>query len=75
MRTKDRENFKRLAELRVNNAIKILKLIGNLSNKSNYSYSKNDIDKIFNTLNAEIKKCRGRFDEKDSGNEKQFKLD
>jgi len=34
-----RENFVRLAEGRVNRALKDIRLIGNLSNRSAYSYS------------------------------------
>ncbi len=61
MAESSREKFVRLAEKRVNNTIKAIKLIGNLSNKSNYSYSEADIDKIFSALNSELKICQAKF--------------
>jgi hypothetical protein len=54
--------FKRLAEARVSKTIKDIRLIANLSNKSNYSYSSADIDKIFKTLDRELKNARMRFE-------------
>ena len=44
-READRKKFVELAEKRVTRALKDIKLIGNLSNKSNYSYTKSDSDK------------------------------
>ena len=45
MRADDHKKFKELAEKRVNRAIKDLQLIGNLANKSNYSYTEADAKK------------------------------
>jgi hypothetical protein len=42
--------FKRLAKSRVNNVLKGLDLISNLSNKSNYSYTEEDVSKILRAL-------------------------
>ena len=75
MAENDREKFKRLAEQRTNRIIKILRLLGNLSNKSNYSYDKGDIDKIFSVLHTELKACRGRFNENTAHTKGEFKLD
>lgn len=57
-----REKFIRLAESRVTKAIKQLRLIGNLSHKGNYEYTDEDVRKIVNALNAEIKAVRGKFE-------------
>lgn len=38
--------FKELAEKRVNNAIKNIQLIGNLSNTRAYSYTEEDVKKF-----------------------------
>ena len=75
MRKADREKFKRLAEQRVNRAIKTVRLIGNLSNKSNYDYTDEDVERIFSALNAEIRACRARFNDKVRKDENEFKLD
>jgi hypothetical protein len=66
----DREKFVRLATARVNKAIKAIQVIGNLSNRSNYSY-----EKIFRALTAEIKTCRQKFEASSSQSDSQFRLD
>jgi hypothetical protein len=70
----NREKFIRLAEKRVSTAIKTLRLIGNLSNKSNYSYSDSDIDKIFNTLQQELKDAKDQFRKAKTSKSDGFKL-
>ena len=45
-----RDKFVRLAESRVNNALKQIELIGNLSNTRAYEYTKNDVEDIIKTL-------------------------
>ncbi|MCR4307995.1 MAG: hypothetical protein NUV80_05525 [Candidatus Berkelbacteria bacterium] len=57
-----RENFVRLAEARTNKALKMISIIGNLSNKNNYQYEKKDVEKIFNALQAELERNRKRFE-------------
>ena len=57
-----RENFVRLAEARTNKIIDMLRLLGNLSNTSNYTYNSSDVDKIFDTLEKELKNARKKFD-------------
>jgi len=56
-----KEKFKRLAILRVNNTAKQINLIGNLSNKSTYEYSDEDVRKIFNELEKCLRESRSRF--------------
>ncbi len=63
-REEDRKNFVRLATKRVNNALKYVRLIGNLSNTSNYYYTDEDVEKIFKVLMNEVEECRQRFDSK-----------
>ena len=75
MRKGDREKFKRLAEQRVNKTIKTVRLIGNLANRSNYSYSDSDVSKIFDALNAEIKACKARFASVVKDTEDKFRLE
>ena len=71
----DREKFVRLATARVNKAIKAIQVIGNLSNRSNYSYDQADVEKIFRALTAEIKTCRQKFEAGSSQSDSQFRLD
>jgi hypothetical protein len=58
----DREKFVALANKRVTRAIKAIQLIGNLSNRSNYDYTDEDVVKILKALQHEIAACRKRFE-------------
>jgi len=76
MRKQDREKFVRLANKRVNTALKALQLIGNLSNRSNYEYTEDDVSKVLKALQDELNSCRRRFEtaSRTRGNA-QFSLD
>lgn len=67
-----RNKFKELAEKRVNNALKNIQLIGNLSNTNNYDYNEEDVSKIFKTLKEELQTAEARF--KISHKKSKFKL-
>ena len=69
-----RDKFIRLATKRVNNAIKTIQLLGNLSNTSNYSYTHKDVEKIFKALDEEINKTKRLFISKERRSS-QFNLD
>lgn len=73
--TKSRQKFVELAEKRVSRAIKDLRLIGNLSNKTNYSYTADDSRKIIKALRDEIELIKARFDSTSSEVSPAFKLD
>lgn len=73
-READREKFKELAEKRVNKTIKDIKLIGNLSNKSNYSYTEQDVKKIYSALKKELDLMKSRFDNNGANEDEVFKL-
>ena len=68
-----RQKFEELAEKRVNKAIKQLKLVGNLSNKNNYSFNEDDAQIIIRALTDEIKLLKIRFSQ-DHHAEKNYKL-
>lgn len=73
-REKDRGKFVELAEKRVIRVMKDIRLIGNLSNKSNYSYTDEDVRKIIKALEAEIRKLKLRFERHGASDEIDFKL-
>ena len=56
-----RDNFIRLAESRVTRAIEAMRIIGNLSNRSNYEYSEGDVKEIINTLQTELNALKAQF--------------
>jgi hypothetical protein len=70
----DRGKFVELAEKRVRRALKDISLIGNLSNRSNYSYTDEDAKKIYRALRSAIDDMKSRFDRKGGGEEEVFKL-
>ena len=73
--SKSREKFVRLAESRTNNILKSLDLLGNLSNRSNYSYDDEDVQKIFSALSRKLKDVRKKFDEQSKNKSREeFKL-
>ena len=71
---KDREKFVRLAEARVTKALKDIKLIGNLSNRSNYSYTEEDSKKIYQALKKAVEDMKSKFDSKGADEDEIFKL-
>ena len=55
------QRFRRLAIIRTNAVLEKLRLLGNLSNKRNYSYTDEDIEKIFSALNQQLREVRAKF--------------
>lgn len=74
MNDSKQERFQRLAERRVNRAIKDLRLIGNLSNRNNYDYTMDQVNKILTALKRELRELRARFDDRTVQDEKPFEL-
>jgi hypothetical protein len=74
--SKSRESFVRLAENRTRRALKDIRLIGNLSNRSNYAWTTDDVSKIFAALDREIRETRQRFkDEERTTQDIDFSLE
>ena len=60
--SRSRENFVRLVEARMAKLLHGLDLLGNLSNRSNYSYDEEDVRKVFSTLRKKIRDVELRFE-------------
>ena len=56
------EKFVDLAQKRVRRVMKELRLIGNLLNRSNYTYTDKQVKKIVSALRSEIRDLQRRFD-------------
>jgi len=65
------ERFKRIATVRTNAVLDRIRILGNLSNRQMYSYSEEDINKIFSAINRQLKEVRAKFN---SQKQKKFKL-
>ncbi len=65
------ERFKRIATVRTSAVLDRLRILGNLSNRQMYSYSEEDVNKIFWAINRQIKEVRAKFN---SQKQEKFKL-
>jgi len=58
------QRFKRIAEIRTNAVLDRIRILGNLYNRQMYSYTEEDIDKIFSAINSQIREVRAKFSSK-----------
>ena len=63
-----REKFVELANKRVNKAISQLRLVGNLSNRSAYEFTDEDVKKIVKAIQKEVEAVKAKF-ANDAGND------
>lgn len=69
-----RAKFIELANSRVNRAIKEIRLISNLANRSSYEYSEEDSKKIARGIQKELDLMKARFDGSGRGGDNNFHL-
>lgn len=69
-----REKFVQLAESRTVNAIRAIRVIGKLGNKSHYDYNEADVKKIVGALTKEIDALKARMGDKSGRDAVDFKL-
>jgi len=55
------ERFRRLAESRGNRLIREIALLGNLANRKNYSYSEEEVARLFEPILRELEEVRALF--------------
>ena len=67
------ERFKRLAEKRTKRVLDDIRILSNLSNKGLYSYTPEQIKKIFSAADSAISEAKQRFKGKEK-KETEFKL-
>jgi len=65
------ERFKRIATRRTNNILNQIRLLGNLSNKSTYEYSEEEVNKIFSAIESLLKIAKIKFH---AHKKKEFRL-
>ena len=74
MNRNKRERFVSLAEARTDKAIKSIRLLGNLSNRSNYDYDMEQVNQIIRALDKEIRALKLRFDDAGGSASQSFRL-
>lgn len=62
MISKRRERFEKVASKRVENIINFIDLLGNCSNKNNYEYSQDDVEKMFREIHRALKVASNSFE-------------
>ena len=60
METREKR-FKRIAEKRTDRVLNDVRILGNCSNKSTYSYTEEEVNKIFRTIDEELKHAKAKF--------------
>ena len=73
METK-KENFKRLAEARTEKVLAMIDLIGNLSNKSFYEYTDDEVEKIFKAISKALEENKNKFKTNRENKKRRFTL-
>ena len=67
------ENFKRIAESRVNKIITMISSLENLTNTSYYEYNDEQVEAIFLAIQEQLDKTKAKFTQKKKG-QKRFRL-
>jgi len=70
-----RAKFIELANKRVTRALREIRLVGNLSNRSSYEYTDEDAKKIVRALKREIETLQTRFGEGGGSGSNDFRID
>lgn len=65
------DRFKRVAVRRTQKVLRDIRLLGNCGNKGNYSYTPEQVRKIFSEIDQSVREARGKFH---LSKDKEFKL-
>ncbi|HAC16884.1 MAG TPA: hypothetical protein DCE78_13205 [Bacteroidetes bacterium] len=63
--------FKRIASGRTSRILEDLRLLGNCANTGNYTYTENEVTKIFSAIEKELKRTKSLFNKPQT----EFSLD
>lgn len=69
-----RQKFVELAQKRVTRTIHDIRLVGNLSNRSNYKYTDEDARKIYRALKEALDEMKARFERRGDEKAVEFRL-
>ncbi len=68
------DRFKRIATKRTQNVLRSIKALAKCSNNRNYNYTENDVRKIFNAVQIELKLSKALFQKNISRKSNEFTL-
>ncbi|MCS6921282.1 MAG: hypothetical protein NZM07_05085 [Elioraea sp.] len=66
--------FVELANKRVNAAIRAIRLVANLSNRSNYEYSEDEARRVIRAIQKELDVAKAKFGDGGGTSEGEFRL-
>ena len=69
-----RKRFTDLAPIRVNNVLRHLRLVGNMTNKNNYKYESAEFIKILKDISDEVSLVRAKLNAQENKEKKKWKL-
>ena len=69
-----RKRFTDLAPIRVNNVLRHLRLVGNMTNKNNYDYQDDEFKKILKDIDDELSLIKSKLKAQDNKRNKKWKL-
>ncbi len=69
-----RKRFTDLAPIRVNNVLKHLRLVGNMTNKNNYTYDGDEFEKILKDIGDELSLIKSKLKAQENKKKKTWKL-
>ncbi len=55
------ERFKRLATYRTKEVLDRLRVLGHCANRQNYTYSKDQVNKMFSAIEKRMREVKGKF--------------
>ena len=56
-----KDRFRRVVTRRTNKILEQIRVLGNCSNKSSYSYTNEDVQKIFSAIEKELRIVKAKF--------------
>lgn len=56
-----RERFRKLGVYRTNEVLKRLKVLGNCANRSAYTYTEEEVNKIFSEIEKRVREIKSKF--------------
>ena len=71
VRKTKRQRFLEIGEKRTQAVLDRLRLLGNCGNTATYEYGENEVERIFSTIEDELRRTRARFETK---HHRRFKL-
>lgn len=60
-RESNSERFKRVASRRTKDILNRLRILGNCANKGVYEYTEEEVNKIFSTIEGQLKEIKAKF--------------